>query len=368
MVIANINPHFIIQANYLMLCLVSSIVAFIFLRRIILAPFIFWQGRQKAYYLGLLTNIIKCRYRPLWFKNHSFLNVSTFIDRLALENIILERLGSEQDEEQKKLLSLIYEELDLTGWRAKQLKSLFVWKRRYAADILGRTLSQQAVTPLALVALRDKDEDVRYLAVKGLGKLKAISSVGLVIDLLRSFPFERCAVVADILLGFGEASIPYLNQLLDDPEYKVRYWGLRVLTKIGFPENHPNARVIIEKLGMLCRDSFAEIRALSALALANLKANDSVSHIIKLLSDTDPLVRVNAAQALVEFNSDQSIDALIAGISDPDWDVSYYACHSLIRLKPQLERVSMRYRDKPRNLAWERCKEFAYGIGITNFE
>ncbi|MFA5105135.1 MAG: hypothetical protein WC527_08175 [Candidatus Margulisiibacteriota bacterium] len=176
-----VNIGTIILVNWVMLGIIVAIIFFIFLRRLLLFPIQIWQEKREKVYTRVLTDILKYTEKAARLTNKRFLCVRNTVDKIALEEILLKKMGTTHNEHLKQMLTKIYEDLGMVGWRVKQLKYMDSWSRKVAADSLGKSLSKLAIIPLTRISLRDRDEDVRFIATKSLGKLnyyrlKAIGS------------------------------------------------------------------------------------------------------------------------------------------------------------------------------------------------
>ncbi len=363
-----ITIDLIMQVNYVFSLLILSLIGFIILRRLLLLPFDYWNDRRKQVYTRLLANILKYHERPQRFTSKKLLRVRNFMDRMSLEEILIDKLETTENERLKNMLTQIYENLGLFEWRKKMLGYLNVWERRITVDILGKSLSKKAIAPLMRISLRDRDEDVRFLAVKSLGRLKAVESIGNIIKLIEKLPSERCAVVADIMINFGLDSVPHIVKQLDSRNANTKYWCLRSLVEIPVPADHPDMPQIRSKLMSLLDDPNPEVRGYSAICLSRLGVNESVGRIRELLrSDKDPYVRSHAALALGTLKDPSAIEDLVNSLPDENWDVSFNASQSLAKFGQKVEQIIKNNPSCSISLAWARCMEVADEVGINEF-
>lgn len=357
-----INLGWVALANYVLLLLIGMIILFIFLRRLALYPFLAWFERRKTYYLHSVEKILA---RSL--ENDEYVKkitrVKNLMDKSALEEVLIEALAAVADKNKRRILIRIYEETGIAGWRIGQMKSFNVWKRRMAADLLGKSQSLRAETPLFL-ALRDKDEDVRLIAAKGLGKLKAKGAIDSVVDLFKDFPPEKCLIVANILIDFGEEAVPALSETLKTPNLKTCYWSLRALSEIDLVPDGSKYRDLEEKLEKLLPEHGARIRAYSAICLAKIASWDMVGKIASLLEDHSPVVRAEACRALGILGNPEAIDRLMKCLNDNNWIVNYAASRALITFGGRIKRKLQENLKSSQDMIYKRSRELLEELEI----
>jgi HEAT repeat protein len=206
-------------------------------------------------------------------------------------------------------------------------------------------------------ALRDKDEDVRLIAAKGLGKLKAKQTIGFIISLFKDFPQEKCSIVANILIDFGEDAIPAISKALETPNLKTRFWLLRALAEIDIGSDKSKYKDLEKKLDKLLFGSGTKVRAYSAICLAKIGSPDKSKIITSLLEDGSPVVRAEACRALGILGNPEAIDKLTKCLGDEDWKVNYAASRSLIKFGKQIKWELRKNLKSHQNMVYERCKE-----------
>lgn len=350
----NMDINIIIIANYILLGLIAFIIIFIFSRRILFFPFQLWFFHRKEYYKDIAEYLID--------ENHDnsrlikfLLNIKNPINKLALGEILLEKIDT-LNGDKKKFLIQLYEKSGIVDWRIRQLESVNTWKRRIAADILGKSYSRKAVTPL-IISLRDKDEDVRLIAAKALGKLKVKGAIEYIISLFKDFPEEKCPIVADILIDYGEEAVPSITKALDSIDLKTRFWSVRALSEINIINEKFNYKTLEEKLLELLEDEDDRVRAYGVVSLAKIGSQDKAGSILKLLKDRSEIVRSKAAIALGILRNSEAIEALIKSLSDRCWDVNYASSKALMEFSGQVEDRLKENLKNPKNIVRKRCKE-----------
>lgn len=353
-----INLKWIAAANFVFLALIGFIILFIFLRRLILFPFQVWFKQRKKYYLNIVGKIL-AHFQEIDENIKIILRVNNWVDRLALEEVLVETIETERDK--KKILTWIYKEMGMVMQRVKQLRSRNVWKRRISADLLGKSLSYKAVSPL-IAALSDKDEDVRLIAAKGLGKLKATETIDLIISLFNGFPPEKCSIVTNILIDFGEDAIPFISGALKTLNLKTCFWLLRALAEIEIGPDKSKYKDLEEKLEKILLNSGEKIRAYCAICLAKF-GQDAAA---ELLDDPSPFVRAASCRALGILGDKDAIDVLIKHLSDENWNVNYAASRALIKFGRQIKEKIRGNLTHPHDMVHMRCRELLEEMQIND--
>ncbi|MFC1478111.1 HEAT repeat domain-containing protein [Candidatus Margulisiibacteriota bacterium] len=360
----NIDINWLIALNFFFLLLIQITISFIILRRIIRIPYIVRTQKRERYY-RTMGNAFFSRYLrikgdvfktyELFEKLKTYLHVRNKTDRMALEKVIIEFL-ERVDPEDKNIPVQIYEDSDIVGWRITQLRSRNVWTRRKTADILGKTGSQKAVKPLIL-AMRDRDENVRYIAARALGKLQATEAIEYLISLFQDLSENKNPVIADVLISFGQSAIPYIVQALDNPNQKTRFWVVRALAELDIetgPDNYPQ---LIQKLENILANDEPHIKAYSAVCLAKLNSHENISNILALLDNPDPDIRVITAGALGIMKDPEAIDPLIKTLQDKKWEVNLAASQALISYGNVIKDKITANLHHPANIVRKRCRE-----------
>jgi HEAT repeat protein len=135
-----------------------------------------------------------------------------------------------------------------------------------------------AAVPAFISALANKDPDVRYYAVTGLGSIGAAAA----------------------------EAIPALLSALADPSAEVRWNAAQCLGAIG-----QQPEMVVPALQALLGDKDADVRYCAALALGRYKnaALDAKADLVQLLADPDSTVRWGAAGAIIGLGPAATVDA-----------------------------------------------------------
>ncbi|WP_208338938.1 HEAT repeat domain-containing protein, partial [Aetokthonos hydrillicola] len=154
--------------------------------------------------------------------------------------------------------------------------------------LLAKTKSPQAV-PGLIQLLQDPEWNVRYSAADALGKIGDKSAIPGLIQLLEHPAWNVRERAADALGKIGDKSaIPGLIQLLEHPEWDVRYRAADALGKIGDKSAIPG-------LIQLLQDPEWDMRYRAADALGKIGDKSAIPGLIQLLEHPESRVRYSAA-------------------------------------------------------------------------
>ena len=199
------------------------------------------------------------------------------------------------------------------------------WRRRYAANALGRANAVQAAIPL-VAALRDPAPDVRGSAATALGRIGAQDAVEPLVDALQDPAPDVRGSAATALgrIGAQDAVGPLIDAL-QDPDSIVRGSAATALGRIG-------AQDAVEPLVDALQDQAPNVRGSAATALGNIGAEGAGGPLIGVLRDPDAIVRSSAVTALGRIGAEEAIVALIDTLDDADSIVSGKAASALGRI------------------------------------
>lgn len=228
-----------------------------------------------------------------------------------------------QKESMKALIKIGVPSIDAL---AKVLNDRNNQVRKHAVQALGEIKDARAVESLIQV-LTDSDVDVLGDAVSALEKI-GIASVEPLIQALkdRDSQIRKLAVVALGEIRDTRAVEP-LIQVLSDDDSNVRGEAADALSKIRDTK-------AVEPLIRVLRDNDSNVRCKAALALGEIRdAKASKPLIHALLNDKDSEVRKNAAMALGEIKDPIASEPLIQAFADTDYQVRKNAAMSLEKIK-----------------------------------
>ena len=174
-------------------------------------------------------------------------------------------------------------------------------ERKVAARFLGDLKDQRAVQAL-LVAMEDRDRDVRRQAIQSLGKMRDMRAAGVLRNALMEDRYVRGAAARA------------LGQLRDTS-------AVDLLISLVEREMHLQGR------------SGDELMESIARALGNLNDRRGVDALIRLLGHSGIHVRSSAAQSLGQIGDLRTADALAQALNDRSVFVRWSAAWALVTLK-----------------------------------
>lgn len=200
--------------------------------------------------------------------------------------------------------------------------------------------------PMAKGSMRKRDIE----------KMVRVGRFGELIGALKGSDRETMCDILDALVGAGEAAVPALIAALGDREHRVHVVASIALGKIGKPAVLPLVRAFREEDGILrpriatilvdigdpaleemagaLRNPDEEVRALSALALGEMRSSRAMDHLIIALGDGSERVRVQAAISLGELGAPGAEEALArAAEGDESPAVRQVAGNALMRVR-----------------------------------
>lgn len=225
----------------------------------------------------------------------------------------------------KQYIASFFEKEGLVDVEIRRLRSRRAWRRATAAHLLGDIGSSRALGSL-LIALEDRDRDVRSAAAMSLGRLGAEEAIVPILDaeVLRQLPE---AVAGFALLAIGPEAVPELITLLGHDNPAVRATALRVLGLMGSARD---ADHIAERLV----DSSKEVRARAAIALGRVGAAHHTTRLLEALDDPVVSVRAASAAALGSIGDARAIPALVDMSSTDVYEAAQAAARSIALIDP----------------------------------
>jgi HEAT repeat protein len=200
-------------------------------------------------------------------------------------------------------------------------------------DVLGDAVSALEKIGIASVeslikALKDRDSQIRKLAVVALGEIRDARAVEPLIQVLSDNDSNVRGEAADALSKISDIrAVEPLIQVLSDNDSNVRGEAADALSKIS------DTRAV-EPLIHVLSDNDSNVRCKAALALGEIRdAKASKPLIHALLHDTDSEVRKNAAMALGDIRDPKTSEPLIQAFTDTDYQVRKNAAISLEKIK-----------------------------------
>lgn len=218
---------------------------------------------------------------------------------------------------------------EIVPYVVNELNDTQVDVRRTAAETLGAIGTKQDCLPL-LDALRDPHPEVRRTAASAMTRLGNIASLVNALNdqlnIVREAAAEALSQVGD------EQAIPELADGLDDERLEVRRTVIRTLQQIGGEQVIPSLLHTLE-------DRSKEMRLTAVEALGQIGAIEqvysrlrTVSGLVKMLEDEEPLIRWEAAYALGQIGDPQVVPFLAQSIRKSQDFVSRAYTDALFRL------------------------------------
>jgi HEAT repeat protein len=198
-------------------------------------------------------------------------------------------------------------------------------RRAESAAALGDMCSDQA-EPVLLMALNDRDPDVRLAATRSLGRLRSRAAV---IPILHSLACRHVprAVAANAVLTIGAAALPGLRTLIRTEHPATRAAAVELLGRLGNPRDGESLRDRLTDEAPLVRERACE-------ALAHLGADDVGQALEDLLADDTRSVRAAAAAALATVGGPGTASRLLDIVHDDCAEVAEIAAATLATIAP----------------------------------
>jgi hypothetical protein len=327
--------------------LVVGIVFLLVVRRSIIGRFLKWRLAMLDAWGETLDRIIARMDEPY----PAEINYLTFTSRFTqevLSEVLLSRMDLLVGNSRMPLIR-VFEQTGLLNLSLIELKGKKVWKRRHAADNLGRG-ARRDVSPHLVEALGDPDPEVQAIAARSLGKLGIQTAAPYMVSLFASLPDDICVAVADSLIDLGQSTLEPLADALNGDSESSRYFSALTVSHICeegrcrieiinamprrratdvVPAHYPS--ILNERLLLLLTDKSARVRKAAIEALASLQDFAAVPSLqVTVREDPVPGVRAAAARALGIIKAADSRAILVEALNDPVWEVEYAASRALV--------------------------------------
>jgi HEAT repeat protein len=186
-----------------------------------------------------------------------------------------------------------HDEVDAEEFLVRKLEDPDESVRIEAIELLVRNGSTRAVP--ALVGLLVVSDELRYHAIRALGRLRAETAAA---ELDRLFPratgHERLEVVAALIRIGAPGLLPFLKARLKDPELEVRRVAADGLARVAPPDELP-------LLVQLAHDPDWSIRNHAGWGLGRLGLPQARDALLSLVRDTEAVVARTARAALAKL-------------------------------------------------------------------
>ncbi len=227
------------------------------------------------------------------------------------------------------------------------------WRvRKSASDALVK-YGEPVIAPLQQVLKITKDEDIRFWAIKTLGKLGP-KAQRFLLEALRSGDKQTRYVIAAALGESGDKRvIRVLIESLADPDWTIRKSSTMALAEIGDNAidlmfeylRGPNEeirdgclRALVKAGNESLQRLFDEVikmdenhRYLVRKSMVKIGAR-VVEPMMRLFKLTNPEIRVFAASTLGEIGNPRAVPVLVSGLSDEDWNVRRSCAYALTEI------------------------------------
>lgn len=196
--------------------------------------------------------------------------------------------------------------------------------RRAVVEALGK-IGDQKATPYIISALDDPEKEVKIAAIRALGKLKDRRATKPLIEFLKFLDESDYDLRKFAIHQLGEigdpSAVDILLELLKDPS--VSQYVIRALVKIG--------EEAVDPLLQALNDRDPVVRKLSCFALGKIRSFRAVDHLIEKLKDEDREVQEEAIRALGRIADKKAVDHLVE-ILESDKFLQLQAALALKRL------------------------------------
>jgi HEAT repeat protein len=240
----------------------------------------------------------------------------------SLANQYLQQLTLEKNTNAREIREALEVGLKILEWGDFQ--------QRWDVAKIFPKFGEIALNPLIeIVADEEAILEHRWFAARLLGKFDSPEAIAALVDLLKTTDDEDLANIAsNSLAELGKSSIEGLSNLLDHPESRVL--ATTALAKIGTPE-------AIEPLFKVVSDPDIGVRSTAIEALASVRDPRIPPLLIAALKDPVAAVRKEAITGLgVRTNLKEELD--LVGVIKPllydfNWEVCQQAAFALSRQK-----------------------------------
>jgi len=232
--------------------------------------------------------------------------------------------------ETRRAIGDYFESTGAIGRAVRGLGHPLAHRRAESAAALGDMCSNHAEATL-LMALNDRDADVRLAATRSLGRLRSRAAVVPILHALACRHVPR-AVAANAVLTIGAAALPGLRTLAGTEHPATRAAAVELLGRLGNPRDGESLRdrlldeapVVRERaceagaqvgdgLAGPLADEVESVRAAAAAALATVGGPSNASRLLEIVHDDCAEVAEIAAATLATI-----APGLVARVGAPD--------------------------------------------------
>ena len=253
------------------------------------------------------------------------------LDREVVETIVLDSIDAAATDELPPLLNFLRTS-GLLDVRLHEARATDGWRRRSALVALGRTRSREAIAPL-VDALSSPDLDMRTAATRGLGEIGLPEAAAPLLERLSTHELDvPAAVVSAALVNCCDHQPRALLRYFHITTGKERELLARVLSESDLAS-------LGEELISLAKDESPEVRASAARGLPKLHPSIAIPMLTELTEDESWFVRLRAVVSLGAMDSPDVIKPLVRMLCDSNRLVRQRAAAALVRRSEQLRSI-----------------------------
>ena len=206
------------------------------------------------------------------------------------------------------------------------------WK---SAEALGK--SGADALPELLLALQDKNIDIRLGAIEALGDIRDSSAAEPLMNLLREEKHAEVRWAA--VLTLGEIADPYaataVEHYLQDPDMYVRYGAALALEKLGWAPIDEKSRIWY----WIAKQQWEKIHG---------AGEEAIEPLLQILGDTNSRIRMSAIDVLGELQNPRAKEACDRALADPNKNVRWKALLAFPKCGIPVARLTLGLNKRPR--------------------
>jgi len=249
----------------------------------------------------------------------------SWIDRVAAENVLLNRSLVAPPEEQTRLRRLFHA-WQLCAWRQRGLTSRDPLKAAESALVLGRMSCTDSLPDLLRRLERSKG-DTQVAVLNAIGLLGNIEAVDRLVSFLAHRGATRSQLVKFALVSCGATNPNRLARRLQHSSPEVRRVVASALAELAPP-------TVVPELVQAANDPHPEVRAEVGYALGRIGTTAAMVALHGLLTDLKAHVRIRTLEALAHTSGVPS-PWLFDALKDSESAVRLLAAQSLVSCYPE---------------------------------
>lgn len=218
---------------------------------------------------------------------------------------VIDKIETMSNEKQQELRELIYNN-GVFKQLEEKLNDRNYQVRAETALRIGKIGGKKAAKLLFKV-LADKNEDVRYSAAQA---IKAVNDYDIIPELVTALKNPEKwlpARIAEILVYFGQKSLPALEKALDDDDPIVRAYVVEIISEIG---SETGNNEIIQSLSKALEDENSKVRLQAIKALSKIHSPGVYKTLEGMLNDPDSKVQVQVIRSLGKLKDTKTLSLI----------------------------------------------------------